>query len=227
MGLDQGTFEQDAKLDMMMKVAQRFSIPGVDEVVKQIRKIVGDYPGVTRIIDTWIAAETPLGMAAQHLEKAQRDLPEAWTGSAANVYNGYLTAIRASTKQLLDITAGADGVATGGIIANLQLARNAVLANYQALLTLVTDAAAAVIEALGTVGGAIGKIVAGVAQGGEGVGQAVDGAAGAFSGVTKVLADLIRAFGMWITKVLEAVNMSRSAIEGIRAQAGKLVIPAA
>lgn len=194
-------------------------ITAVKQAIQGIRDVVGDYPGLYTLIATWTQAIGPVSTAQSYLQKAQTDLPEAWTGTAAGEYKTYLTNLQTTSTNLSNCLSNG----SNGIIEQLEGLGTAITKNYQDIIQFATDCADALIGLVDELQAAAAKTIVGVL--GKDVGQAVDGATGITSAVLHALNKFIKAWDAWLIKVLGTNDELHKGIANINVAAQKLVVP--
>ena len=223
MGLENGQFDGQKYITIIESYYHKVSAEvanAVKEAIKEILKIVGDYPGLYTVIQDWITAIGPISKAQGYLQTAQADLPTAWTGPAATSYNTYLTNLQTACTNLSNCMS--DGSA--GIVEQLQNVGTTLTSNYKALVDLVVKCAQALQNLVSSLTGDIGKLISGVFS--KDVGNIVDGATGIDSDMEKAMSEFVGAVGDWIDKVFDANDNLHKNIYQIEAKAQKLVVPA-
>jgi uncharacterized protein YukE len=223
MTLKNGQFDAEEwlkKLENSLGYAHADIAKAVKTAIKETRKIVGDYPGLYGLIQTWITAVGPISTAQSNLQAAQTNLPGAWTGTAATEYNTYLTDLQKSSSDLSDCMS--DG--SGGIVDLLMGVASAISHNYETYVDLTVKYADAVINAVSSVQAGGAQIVAGVLS--DDLGQAVDGATGVNKAIAKAMTDFIDAFGNWVKGIMQTNDSLHKNIYGIEVKVQKLVVPA-
>jgi len=225
MGLLDGTFDaSDAikTIESYYDKASAWVVKKVKEVIKDLIKIVGDYPRLHSLIQTWIDAAGPISKGQSYIQSAQTDLSSAWTGGASASYKTYLDNLNQAGTDLSNCIWSKDG---SGIGNHLQGVGTAIMNNYNALLALTNDCASAILKAESGLAGHISKLVSGIVSKGKDLSSLIDGASGIVSDIDNAMIDFANAFTKWVNTTVNNADTMIKEIEAISADAEKLVVP--
>jgi uncharacterized protein YukE len=152
MSYEDGTFELEKELAAIEKVAQEIAnkfghsvVELVKKVEKGIKTVVGSYPDLVGIVHTLEGAQDPIASASSYVGQTKIDLPNAWQGTASQVYSSWLTTVENFTDDLnRRVQDGKSGIAY-----EVQQLADAIVHIYQSFVTLVATCCVAVEKALG------------------------------------------------------------------------------